>query len=240
MTTVADVSPRFKARAVGVSYLVMIALGGIQALAGRLPASSDAAVTAANILSHQSTVYVGFACDLLVVVSYIVVTALLYELFEPVSRVISLLAAFFSLVGCATQACASLFRIAPLTILTAAQSSTGIKKEHVDTLAYLLLKLYSPAYGIALIFFASYLVVIGWLIFRSTFMPRLLGAVVAFEGIAWLPFLWPPLAKYLFRAILVLAGLGEGSLVLWLLIVGVNVERWHALRARAERTQLGG
>src|ERR1051326_7749094 len=56
MTTVADVSPRFKARAAGVCYLVMIALGGIQALAGRLPSSSDAAITAANILSRQSTV----------------------------------------------------------------------------------------------------------------------------------------------------------------------------------------
>jgi hypothetical protein len=69
-------------------------------------------------------------------------------------------------------------------------------------------------------------VLIGYLIFRSTFMPHLLGLLEGFAGLCWLTFIWPPLAHYVSPYNQILAGLGEISLMLWLLVMGVNVEGW--------------
>jgi len=233
MTTTADVSPRFKARIAGFFYILMIPIGAIPSIVGRLNTSGDAAATAADILAHPSLVHCAFAVDLLVIACYIPVTALLYGLFKPVNRTLSLTAAFFSLVGCIVQTCATLFRIAPLVLLTSIQSS-GIKRDQVVALAYLLLKLYKQAYSIGLVFFGFYLVLIGCLIFKSTFMPRLLGVLVVIAGIGGLTFLWPPLAPILWPRVILSLWAGEGLLILWLLIVGVNAERWHE-RARAAK-----
>jgi hypothetical protein len=71
-----------------------------------------------------------------------------------------------------------------------------------------------------LVFFGFYCLLIGYLIFRSTFLPRILGALMAFAGLGWLTFLSPPLAKYLYPYILAPGNIGEGALTLWLLAIG--------------------
>jgi hypothetical protein len=75
-------------------------------------------------------------------------------------------------------------------------------------------------------FFGIYCVLIGYLIFRSTFLPRIVGALMACAGLGYLTLLYAPLADYLHPYNLAPGALGESSLMLWLLIVGVNVERW--------------
>jgi Domain of unknown function (DUF4386) len=76
-----------------------------------------------------------------------------------------------------------------------------------------------------LVFFGFYCLLIGCLIFASTFLPRFLGALMAFAGLGWLTFLWPPLASRLSPYIFSPGILGEGALTLWLLGMGVNAER---------------
>src|SRR5450755_1307627 len=115
---IAEVSPRLKARLAGLCYVLMLPTGGVAMFVrGRFIVKGDAAATAANILAHETWFRLAFAGDLLVVPIYIVFTVLLYDLMKPVSRSISLLAAFFSLMGCATQAFACLFELAPLVVL---------------------------------------------------------------------------------------------------------------------------
>lgn len=221
----------------GFFYLLMLPIGAYHQFVGSrsLRVSSGAAATAANILAHRFLFQSALVVDLLVVACYLAVTALFYELFKPVNRTVSLVAALFSLVGCTIQAFASLFHIAPLVLLTHAQSLSAINHEQVAAQAHLLLGLYSPTYCIGLVFFAFYLALIGGLIFKSTFMPRLLGGLVVLQGLGWLTFLWPPLAKDLFPFLLVLAGMGELFLMLWLLIKGVDTTRWHeSARAAGE------
>lgn len=212
------ISPRFKARLAGLFYALMIPIGAIPLMVGRVQITSDAAATAADILAHPSWMHAAFAADLLVVACYLAVTALLYELFKPVSSTISLMAAFFSLTGCAIQACACLFRIAPLVLLTSAPSSSG-------TVALAVLQLHKPAYNIGLVFFGFYMVLIGCLVFQSTFMPRVLGVLVIVSGLGWLTFLWPLLAAALWPRVILTLGAGEGLLILWLLIAGVKNDR---------------
>jgi hypothetical protein len=82
-------------------------------------------------------------------------------------------------------------------------------------------------FGISpLVFFGFYCLLIGYLIFRSIFLPRILGVLMAFGDLGWLTFLSPPLASHLSPYIFAPGILGEGSLTLWLLVIGVNEQRW--------------
>jgi len=208
----------------GFFYLLVFLLGFFELFAsGRLVVSGNAAATAANILAHESLFRLGWAANLLATASYIAVTALFYELFVPVSRSLSRLAAFFSLVGCAIGAASGFVRLAPLAILGGgAPTASVFSAEQSQALAYTFLRLYSQAYNIGLVFFGFYCLLIGYLIYKSTFLPRILGVLMMIAGLGWLTFLWPPLANSLSPYILLPGILGEGSLTLWLLIAGVK------------------
>jgi intracellular septation protein A len=88
-----------------------------------------------------------------------------------------------------------------------------------------------------LVFFGFYCLLSGYLIFRSTFLRRILGALMAIAGLGWLTFLSPPLANYLSPYNLAPGLLGEGSLTLWLLVMGVNVQRWKEQASAAGERQ---
>ena len=77
-----------------------------------------------------------------------------------------------------------------------------------------------------MVFDAFYCLLIGYLIFRSTFLPRILGALIACAGLGWLTFLSPPFARHLSPYNLAFGILGQGSVMLWLLLMGVNEQRW--------------
>lgn len=177
---VGEASPRLKARIAGVFYLLTILTGAFGAFASAkfLP-FADAASLAAT------------AC-------YIVVTLLFYRLFEPVDSSLSLIAAVFSLTGCALGAL-SVFHLVPRYI-----------------------KSVNP-----LVCFGIYFVLIGYLIFQSSFLPRVLGGLMVFGGLGWLTFASPELADYLSPYNLAAGILGEGALTVWLLAKGVNAQRWQ-------------
>jgi len=192
-----------------------------------LVVSGDAAATANNVLAYQRLFRLGLATGLIATACYVAVTALFYDLFKHVNRSLSLLAAFFSLVGCAILAFASLFRIGPLVVLGGGQYLSAFKVEQLRALAFLFLELYGQAVNICFVFFGVYCLLIGYLIFKSAFLPRILGVLMAFAGLGWLTFLSPPLANYLSPYIQVLGVFAEGSLMLWLLVMGVNVAKWE-------------
>jgi len=87
---------------------------------------------------------------------------------------------------------------------------------------------------IAIVFHGLYCLLIGYLILRSAFLPRILGALIAFAGLVWLTFLSTPLANHLSPYNLASGVIGEASLMLWLLVMGVNVERWKEQASPAE------
>jgi hypothetical protein len=195
-------------------------------VSGGLFKLTDAAATATNILLHEQRFWLGFTFNLVVIASYIVVTALLYELLSPVNKHLSLHAALFSAVGCAVQASALIFYAAPWIVLVSSKQLTSFSLDQSQELALLALRLYVQAYNTGLAFFGFYCLLIGFLIFRSGFLPRVLGALMVFGGLSWLTFLSPPLANYLRPYNIAPGVLGEGSLTLWLLIAGINAKKW--------------
>ena len=91
------------------------------------------------------------------------------------------------------------------------------------------LRLQPRGMNIAVVFHGFYCLLIGYLILRSTFLPRILGALMAFSGLVWLVYLSPPLARYLTPYNTAFGLLGEATPMLWLLAMGVNVQRWKEL-----------
>ncbi len=176
MEQIAEASPRLKARITGAIYLLYF-----------LTAVS------AEVFVGRGRLVVYDAVNLIAHAFYIAVTLLFYYMFKPVNRSLSLLAAVFSLLGCANDVL-SLFNLAPYKIAS-------------------------------LVFFGPYCLLLGYLIFRSTFLPRILGVLMALAGLGWLIFLSPH-ANHLSTYLKVLGFLAEASLMLWLLVKGVNDQRW--------------
>ena len=224
---IAEASPRFKARMAGVSYLFgsLTSVFGQMVVLGMLVVPASATATAANILSHQSLFRLGFVASFMTVPFHLIWAVLFYGLFKPVNRSVSLLAGFVMLLGCAMWALSSLFHLAPLVVLQGS-SLSAFAPEQLQALALILLKLNAQAYDIGLVFFGFWCVLIGYLIFRSTFLPRIIGVLEVLAGFGYLSLLWRPLAHYLYPYNLALAGPGELSLMLWLLVKGVNEQRW--------------
>jgi Domain of unknown function (DUF4386) len=227
MQSVAEVSPRPSARITGIVYFLyfLTAVLGEFFLKGMV-VDGDATATANNLLAHQSLFRLGLATGLIATACYIAVTALFYGLFKPVNRSLSLLAAFFGLVGCAVTAFGSLFQLAPLVALGGAQYLAVFNVEQLRALALIFLQLNTQTANICLVLFGFYDLLIGYLIFRSVFLPRVLGVLMALAGLGWLTFLYPPLANSLSPYVLVLGFLAELLLMLWLLVKGVNVQQW--------------
>ena len=151
------------------------------------------AIPAQFLLSGRLHAY-GNVTNLIATAFYVILTLLFYGMFRPVNRILSLIAALFSLAGCVVMTLGQ-FHIAPSSM--------------------------SP-----MLFFGPYCLLIGYLILRSTFLPRILGVFMALAGLGWLGFLSPTVAHSLTLYIEVLGIFAEASLMLWLIVMGVNVQRW--------------
>jgi hypothetical protein len=222
-------SPRLQARMAGVIAWITTTAGFAAVVRGRLVVFDDAAATAHNILSHQLLFRLAFAADVIAIL-YIVYTLLLYDLFKPVNRNLSLLAAFFSLVGCAIGTLNCLFHLAPLVILGGAPPLSAFNAQQLQALALIFLKLHAQGYNISMILFGCYNLLIGHLIFRSTFLPRILGVLLASSGLCYLincfsNFISPAFAARLLPYILI-PGVAELLLALWFVVIGVNAQQW--------------
>ncbi|MGC1380903.1 MAG: DUF4386 domain-containing protein [Candidatus Baltobacteraceae bacterium] len=229
------IGPAAAARTAGAFYLITVLTGLFAELfvRGRLIVHDDASATAHNIVASEQLYRLGFAADIVGTGAYLVVTLLLYELLRPVNRSLSLLAAFFSLVGIAIGGVAALGHLAPLFLLNGASYLSAFYAAQLQAMALFALKLHAQGYLIALVFFGVYEVLLGYLIFKSTFLPRALGVLVAVGGLAFLInsfaiFVAPPIGDALNGYMLALDGLGEISLTLWLLVFGVNAQKWNA------------
>jgi hypothetical protein len=200
----------------GISYLLgsLTSVLGQMVILGMLVVSCSATATAANILSHEPLFRLGFVSSLMTVPFHLVWAVLFYGLFKPVNKSVSLLAGFVMLVACAMWALSSLLYLAPLLVLQGKTSLSAFAREQLQALALMLLKLNAQAYDIGLVFFGFWCVLIGYLILRSTFLPRIIAVLEVLAGLGYMTLLWRPLTHYLYPYNLALAGPGEISLLL--------------------------
>ncbi len=229
---IAEASPRLEARIAGVLWLISIAASVFFFFPeSALIVRNDAAATANNILANESLFRLCFVAGFVASLCYVGITVLLYELLKPVSRSLSFLAAFFGLGGVAIGGSAFLSRLAPLVLLRGDQYLSVFTTSQLQAMALMSLKLYVFGFDISMVLFGLQCFIIGYLIMRSTFLPRIVGVLLAIAGAGYVissfaNFLSPSFGGLLSPFILPTGVVGEGSLALWLLVKGVNVQRW--------------
>jgi hypothetical protein len=210
------------ARVAGAIYLAIIGLGlfGEVFVRGSLVVSGDAAATAGNILGSATLWRTGIATDLLMHVLDVPLIVFFYLLLKPVNHPLALLATGFNIVQTCVLAANKLTLVAALSLLQQPASEAG----HTDSsaMAFTAVDLHGYGFGIGLIFFGMACLVRGYLMFKSGYVPRVLGVLLVVAGISYLAnsfalLLSPSLASLLFPAVLLPAFVAEMALALWLL-----------------------
>lgn len=225
-----ETSPQVYARLAGVLYLIIISAGifGELFVRNALFVPADPAATAHNIMGSQLLWRMGIAGDLVMHLCDIPLAVIVYVLLRPVSRNLALVAIIFGLVQTAVLVVNKLTLLTPLFLLGGAGYLKVFEPQQLQTLAYLAVKAHGFGFGVGLIFFGVNCLVVGYLIFRSGYLPRFIGVLMGIAGLCYLTnsfsgLLAPAFAATLFPAILVPALVGELSFCLWLLVKGVNL-----------------
>jgi hypothetical protein len=223
-----------RARVAALVLLVLTPLApfGIVYVPSVLIVPGDIAATARNILASESLFRLGIASTLLShLISDIFWPLVLYQLLKPINRNMAALMVIFSLVGLPISMVNELNNVAALLVLHGAGSETPFAPDQLHALVSLFLNLHDSGLKIASIFWGLWLFPYGYLVFKSGFLPRFIGALLMIGCFGYLlPSSAEIIAPNLEAAIGLfpaLASTGELLLPLWLLIVGVNVGKWE-------------
>jgi len=220
---IGEASPRTVARIAGILYLldILTSLPG-DSLAGRTyVVPGNAAATAASIIAHEPLLRLGVAANLFATACYAAVTVLFYALLKVVNRNLARLVIVTSLTALAIWISGSLCELAATLVLPGGDAS----RPRAEQQGLMLLEWNAHASDIGLVVFGVYCLLIGYLIVKSTFLPRVLGILTTLGGIGLLTHLSPPLAGHLHPYNAAPALVAETSLMLWLLVKGVNVQQ---------------
>ena len=242
----AQASPQIYARTIGALYLIVIVVGFFAY--GYVPGkvvSPDVAVTANNILAHEVLWRAGIVAGLIVVVAGIPQLLFEYLLLRPVQRNVALLAVLFNLASLVIESISAVGHIAALALVSGLDSLSGIAVHQLQAWASLAIDLHDADVNISFLFFGCVCLLYGYLIYRSRFLPRFLGVLMTLAGVCYagnsiLVFLdLHVFPRSGIPVLLLPAGLSELILCLWLLIMGVDVPKWHLWSASAGSKSLG-
>ena len=220
------------ARLAGALLLVSIVAGGLGEayIPSKIIVSGDATATAANLRNFDFLYRVGFATFLIESLCDTALALIMYVLLKPVSRELSLAAAFFGLMATATFACAELFYFAPVVIMKNGAALTSLSPDQMNALMLLSLKFYGFAGMITTAYYGIAWMIRGYLMFRSGYLPRFLGVLMAIGGAGFflrnfLLILTPDVASPVLLLLMFPGGL---ILLGWLLVKGVDEMKWRA------------
>jgi uncharacterized protein DUF4386 len=228
-------SPDKTARLAGALYLAVVVLS-IYALAsiGGIIEANDPISTSSNLLRVAPEFRLAVVANLVATLCYIGVVGLLNELLRPAGPGISRIAVLFGVAGCVIGASAAILQLT---------APAGLSPQTMTVMAptvHMLLLSAGRANSVGLTLFGVYCLLLGWLVFRSGFIPRLFGILLILSGVTWLignmALLAEPRLAGQFLLIVGVAALGEILFTLWLLLKGVDVDRWQAA-AREQRTR---
>lgn len=215
----------------GLLFLLTMVAGGFGEMyaPSRLIVSTDAAMTAENIKNSDSLFRAGFASYLVEALCDVALAWMLYVLLRPVHKDVALLAAFFGLVSTALFGFAELFYFSSSLVLRDADYLKSFSPEQRNTLALLSLKTYGLGGGAFMVFYGVASLLRGYLIFRSGYLPKFLGVLLALAGLGFVAsnFVLVLAPKYASSLLLLPMFLAVVSLTVWFLAKGVDVRKWE-------------
>lgn len=223
-------SPRKTARIAGLWYLLasIPAPFSLLYIPSKLIVPGDATATANNILASEMLFRIGIVGNLISQIGFIFVSLALYQLLKSVNKNMAVLMVILNLIGIPITMLNELTQFVVLQLLSGAHYLTVFTADQMHALALLFLNMRELGLSIAQIFWGLWLFPMGYLVFKSGFLPRILGVLLMIDCVGYVmqsfaTFLFPNLEVN----IALFAGWGELLFLLWLLIRGVNVEQWE-------------
>jgi hypothetical protein len=230
-------SPMVLARMCGGIGLFGIAAGlfDIGYVHGHIMVSGDAAATSRNLLAYQTMFHAGIALHLLMVLLNVVSEVASFYIFRRVNPVIATMVLCCAVVGAAAESLDLLGSVLPLQI-AAGHAAGAFSAAQKDAMSYLSLQLQDTGLLVSFLFWGLDELLTGYLIFRSGFLPRILGVLLGISGFIYLSdpllsFGAPAVGGLVFPSGLALCLPGEFLTSLWMAAAGVNVAKWQAWRA---------
>lgn len=233
-TTVNELSASFYARIASALYLI-ITVAAIFAhfvVPEQIIVPGDAAATAANITTSESLFRIGLVgSELIILLSEIVLSVVLYVLLKPVSKTLSLVAAVFRLAMTTIHGLNLLNYYFVLQLLKGGDYLNVFGQEQVNALVTLFLDAHSIGFVIGIAFLVPHVLILGYLITQSGYFPKALGILFVAAGFGYLfdtiGLLLVPAYDTTPGLIAMIIAIAEISFPIWLLIKGVNVDRWE-------------
>jgi hypothetical protein len=219
------------ARMAGFLYLVYIVITIPADVLGRSPliVYGDAATTARNIMASEWQFRIGITGDLVSAVFFLLAAWALYALLKSVNKDLALLFLVLNLSGVAVYSVNLLNQFAAVLLLSGADYLKVFQADQLQALAMFFLNLHHNGYWIAQIFFGAWLLPLGYLVYKSGFLPRILGIVMMIHFVGWtmttLQFFLFPGFDVITYLTYPLGFISEFGLTLWLLIMGIKEQK---------------
>ena len=236
-TTKNMISDKNTARIAGFCYLIVIATGMFSEVFVRqaLSVPNDSLATAHNIQTNEMLYRWGFVADLINFVVGIPTIVIIYHFFKKSNKIITQIAMAFVIIQTAIIAVNLLNQITPLLLLSNDTYLNSFQENQLATLSLLSLTIQSQGYGIGLVFFGFYCILIGYVLFKSNALPKIIGVAYAIAGLCYLinsftMLLSKGFINPLFLYLAIPIFIGELSLCLWLLIKGIDTSKLENYR----------
>lgn len=223
------------ARIAGLCYLIVIGTGLFSEVFVRqaLRVSNDAMLTAQNIQNNEMLYRWGFVADIINFVIGLPTVIIIYYFFKRVNKLLVQLALAFVIIQTAIIAVNLLNQVTPLLILSNETYLSSLNQNQLSSLSLLSLNIQAQGYGIGLVFFGFYCIIIGYLINVSKLIPKIFGILYIITGLCYLinsftMFLSKGFENPLFVYLAIPIFIGELLLALWLLIKGIDISKWNS------------
>lgn len=233
-TKINDVSPSAYARLAGVLYLIITvaAIVAHMVVPGQFIVPGDAAATVANIAADDVMFRIGVVGgELVVLVSEVALSVLLYVLLKPVSKTLALAAAAYRLVMTAIHGLNLLNYFFVLQLATGADTLSGMGQEQVNALVSLFLDAHSVGFTLGIAILVPHVLILGILIYMSGYFPKVLGILFMAAGVGYLldatGLLFVPGYTTTPGLIALVIAVAEIAFPVWLLVKGVNMDGWQ-------------
>ncbi len=225
---------RAQTRVAGVLYLLLAVIGpfSLMYVPSSLYMAGDAAATAQKITTSMGLFRAGIVGDMLIVMIEVALSVLLYKLLAPVNKTLSLIATSARLGMTVVQAINVLNKLFVVLLLSGDVYLKAFDASQTQALAMLFLNANKEAVLIWEVFFGLHLIVLGYLVYKSGYFPAVLGILLVVAALSYLAdgfgnLLLPQYAGVYTVFVSIAAPIGELAFTLWLLIKGVNAERWN-------------
>jgi hypothetical protein len=221
----------------GVLWLIVILVSVAAVIGGTsLDLHGDPDSLVANALASASNIRLTFALFFVGKVCYMGVTVLLYELLKPVNKSVALFGAFCGVAGLLSGGFGHYNLLTALSLLEESRSAAGPVASQFQGAAKILFSTV-PRYSGEDVWFGFQILSVGYMIVRSSFLPRAIGALLVLGGSCFLitsftNFVSPALGDRLAPVLRPIVIIGEGALALWLIVKGVNVDQWRSTKVR--------